>query len=218
MVDPLAQSAAIAKRHRLWLHVDAAWGGALAASPRLAHHLSGIELADSITVDAHKWFATTMGAGMFLVPQQSILNRVFQVTTSYMPASNPSDPYASSMQWSRRFLGLRLFLSLAHGGWDAYANHVERAVSLAADLGRRLQQMGWQVLNDSSMAVLCMIPPNGSRPVADIVATVVSSGAAWVSTAQFAGTAVVRACITHGQTTAADIDALADALVRAAVG
>ncbi len=163
MIDPLPECAGVARRERLWLHVDAAWGGALIASPRHRAVLDGIERADSITIDAHKWFATTMGCGMFLVRDPGILSAAFQVATSYMPSNQASlDPYVTSIQWSRRFAGLRLFLSLAAAGWDGYADHVERAIALAGLLANRLRARGWRIVNNSPLAVLCIAPPPGS--------------------------------------------------------
>jgi len=118
MIDPLVACAEIARSHGLWYHVDAAWGGALIASDTLRGALKGIEQADSITIDAHKWFATTMGCGMFLTRHTSVLSSAFQVSTTFMPSNVPNhDPYVMTVQWSRRFLGLRLFLSLAAAGW-----------------------------------------------------------------------------------------------------
>ena len=70
MVDPLTRCGEIARKHGMWFHVDAAWGGALIARDTGA--LKGIEQADSITIDAHKWFATTMGAGMFLTSRPDL--------------------------------------------------------------------------------------------------------------------------------------------------
>ncbi|MDQ2762759.1 MAG: pyridoxal-dependent decarboxylase, partial [Pseudomonadota bacterium] len=135
MIDPLAACADIARRHGLWYHVDAAWGGALVASTRLRGLLAGIETADSITIDAHKWFAVTMGCGMFLTAHPQILSAAFNVSASYMPSQAAAlDPYMMTMQWSRRFLGLRLFLSLAAAGWAGYAAHVEQAVELGHKL------------------------------------------------------------------------------------
>ena len=91
--------------------------------------LKGIEQADSITIDAHKWFATTMGCGMFLTRHASVLSSAFQVSTDFMPSNVPNlDPYVTTVQWSRRFLGLRLFLSLAVAGWDGYGKHMERSI------------------------------------------------------------------------------------------
>ena len=87
MVDPLNSCAEIAARHRLWYHyVDAAWGGAIVASERLRGAVAGLERADSVTIDAHKWFATTMGCGMFIVRDPAALTAAFQVAASYMPS------------------------------------------------------------------------------------------------------------------------------------
>jgi len=216
MIDPLPACADIAARHRLWFHVDAAWGGALIASDRHRAALSGIEQADSITIDAHKWFATTMGCGMFLTPHPEVLSAAFQVTTGYMPSKlDGVDPYVTSIQWSRRFLGLRLFLSLAAAGWPGYARHVERAIGLAALLAARLGERRWTVANRPTTAVLCLEPPPGSADVRSIVARVLASGTAWVSAAEFEHRQVLRACVTHGETTVRDVEILAEALGRA---
>ena len=130
MIDPLAACAALARSAGLWFHVDAAWGGGLLASDRLRPLLAGIEQAHSVTVDAHKWFATSMGCGIFLTAHPGVLVSAFAVTNSFMPShSLAADPYVSTVQWSRRFLGLRLFLALASGGWAAHAAHVERATA-----------------------------------------------------------------------------------------
>jgi glutamate/tyrosine decarboxylase-like PLP-dependent enzyme len=200
----------------MWLHVDAAWGGGLIASPVLRDALAGIEAADSVTIDAHKWFATTMGCGMFLTPHPEALSAAFRVTTSYMPPNAGGvDPYANSMQWSRRFLGLRLFMSLAAAGWAGHARHVERAVSLAAMIAAGLAARGWSIANRSPMAVVCAVPPAGSAEPRTIAGRVLASGQAWVSAAEFEGRAVVRACVTHGETTPNDVAILVSALDEA---
>ena len=214
MIDPLEDCAKIARAEKLWYHVDAAWGGALVASERLRHSLDGIEQADSITVDAHKWFATSMGCGMFLCADPSVLPAAFGLTTSFMPPSaRPEfDPYVTTVLWSRRFLGLRFFMSLAIAGWPGYGEHVEKSVALAALLRSLLVDRGWHVVNDSALAVLCLEPPTGFTDVRAIVGRVVASGRAWVSATLFEGRDVLRACVTHGETTAEDILAVADAL------
>jgi aromatic-L-amino-acid decarboxylase len=212
MIDPLAACAGLARAANVWFHVDAAWGGALIASERLSCLLSGIEQADSITIDAHKWFATTMGCGMFMTRKRDILSSAFEVSTGYMPSNvRDLDPYVTSLQWSRRFLGLRLFLSLAVAGWAGYAVHVERSIGLAALLGDQLLAAGWHVVNDSSLAVLCIEPPPGFADVRSVVGNVLASGRAWVSAATFEGHEVIRACVTHGETTPHDIAELVSA-------
>ncbi|HEU4731673.1 MAG TPA: pyridoxal-dependent decarboxylase [Kofleriaceae bacterium] len=215
-IDPLAACAEIAAGAGVWLHVDAAWGGALLASDRLRHHLAGIERADSATIDAHKWFATTMGAGMFLTRRPEILCQAFAVAASYMPSNDAArDPYVTSAQWSRRFVGARLFLTLATAGWDGYARHVERAVALAQRLARSLAAAGWTVANDSPMAVVCVEPPPGAPPPRAVVDAIVRDGDAWISVAELEGREVVRLCVTNGRTSEADIDAVARALIVA---
>ena len=215
MIDPLAACAQIARTAGLWYHVDAAWGGALIASKRLRGILAGIELADSVTIDAHKWFATTMGCGMFITRHASVLSSAFQVSVSFMPSNVPGvDPYVTTMQWSRRFLGLRLFLSLAAAGWAGYGNHVERSIGLITLLKEKLVARGWRIANDSSLGVLCVEPPPGFGAVRSIVDRVVASGRAWVAAATFEGRETIRICVTHGETGPGDIDELVNTLCQ----
>lgn len=218
MIDPLTDCANIARTYGLWYHVDAAWGGALIASDRLCGMLAGIEQADSVTIDAHKWFATTMGCGMFITRHASVLSSAFQVSTSLMPSNLTGlDPYVTSVQWSRRFLGLRLFLSLAAAGWSGYGEHVERSIELIGLLKQKLVARGWLIANDSSLAVLCIEPP-GLGDVRSIVSRIIASGCAWISAAPFEGRDIIRACVTHGETTPKDISELVNALHAARCG
>jgi glutamate/tyrosine decarboxylase-like PLP-dependent enzyme len=213
MIDPLTDCAEIARASRAWFHVDAAWGGALIASDRLRGALAGIETADSVTIDAHKWFATTMSCGMFMTREAGILSDAFHVSTNYMPSNNQYiDPYVTTVQWSRRFLGLRLFLSLAAAGWCGYADHVERSIALIGLLREELTALGWTAANDSPLGVLCAEPPPGFPSVRSIVRDIVASGSAWVSTTIFRGRDVVRMCVTNEWTTPKDIRALARSL------
>jgi aromatic-L-amino-acid decarboxylase len=218
MIDPLAECAALAREHDAWCHVDAAWGGAAVASGQLRGLLVGIEQADSITIDAHKWFATTMGCGMFITRHASVLSEAFRVSAAFMPSQHSAlDPYLNSVQWSRRFLGLRLFLSLATTGWSGYAVHIERAVAVIDRAKQLLLERDWSVLNDSRLAVLCVVPPGGSRPIREIARRVLESGLAWVAVAEFEGRDVIRICATHGETTENDVRILVDALGAAAL-
>jgi aromatic-L-amino-acid decarboxylase len=215
MIDPLADCADLAQRHGLWMHVDAAWGGAMIASEKLRGVLAGLERADSATIDAHKWFATTMGCGMFLVRDGKAPSAVFQVAASYMPSHEVSlDPYMNSAQWSRRFLGLRLFLSLASAGWAGHAAHIERAVAQTAKIRQGLEAHGWSIVNDSPLAVLSVVPPRAAGDPRSVVDRVLKSGRAWVSLARFEERDVIRICVTHGETSDDDLTILLEALVQ----
>ena len=150
-----------------------------------------------------------MGCGMFITSQADVLSECFRVSTSYMPSNNAGlDPYVTTRQWSRRFVGLRLFLSLATAGWGGYAAHVERAIQLAEFLAAELEKSGWTVINRSSLAVVCAVPPAGSPAPGVIARQVVASGVAWVSSAIFRDREVVRMCVTNGQSTRSDIETL----------
>ena len=217
MIDPLHACADIAQQERLWYHVDAAWGGAALASNRLRKALAGIERADSITIDAHKWFATTMGCAMFITRRADLLSEAFHASTSFMPSSvSGVDPYLNSVQWSRRFLGLRLFLALAAAGWDGLGAHVERSALVVDRVKERLVGLGWTVANDSALAVLDAVPPAELGDVRELVRRVVASGRAWVAPTKFEGRDVVRICATNGETTMEDVDALIAALTERA--
>jgi glutamate/tyrosine decarboxylase-like PLP-dependent enzyme len=213
MIDPLHACADIAKQQGLWLHIDAAWGGAALASNRLRGVLDGIERADSITIDAHKWFATTMGCAIFITTRGELLSEAFHASTSFMPSSiSGVDPYLNSVQWSRRFLGLRLFLALAAAGWEGLGAHVERGVEVIERIKGGLLAMGWKIANDSPLAVLDAIPPAGLGDVRALVRRVVASGRAWVAPTLFEGRDVVRICATNGETRSEDVNALIAAL------
>jgi hypothetical protein len=118
------------------------------------------------------------------------------------------DPYLNSVQWSRRFLGLRVFLALGSAGWRGLGAHVERSVEVIERIRDLLVARGWSVANHSALAVLNVIPPAALGDVRSLVARVVASGRAWVAPTLFEGREVVRICATNGETTQADIDAL----------
>ena len=213
MIDPLHACADIAQQEHLWYHIDAAWGGAALASNRLRPVLAGIERADSITIDAHKWLATTMGCALFITRHGHLLSEAFHASTSFMPSSvSGVDPYLNSVQWSRRFLGLRLFLALASAGWEGLGAHVERSVEVVARVKERLVALGWTVANDSELAVLDAVPPADLGDVRELVRRVVAGGRAWVAPTTFEGRDVVRICATNGETTIEDVNALIAAL------
>ncbi len=213
MIDPLHACADIARRQDLWLHVDAAWGGAALASNRLRGVLDGIERADSLTIDAHKWPATTMGCALFITRRADLLSQAFHASTSFMPSSiSGVDPYLNSVQWSRRFLGLRLFLTLAAAGWEGLGAHVDRGVEIIERIKERLLASGWRIANDSPLAVLAAVPPAELGDARALVRRVVASGRAWVAPTLFEGQEVVRICATNGETRLEDVNALVAAL------
>jgi aromatic-L-amino-acid/L-tryptophan decarboxylase len=138
---------------------------------------------------------------------------VFHASTSFMPSSVSNiDPYLNSIQWSRRFLGLRLFVSLAAAGWAGYGAHVERSTQVIAKVKERLTATGWSAVNDSPLAVLNVVPPIALGDARSIVRRAVATGRVWVAPATFEGQDVVRICATSGEITLQDVDELVSVL------
>ena len=222
LIDPIDDLLAVTASERLWLHADAAWGGAAALAPELRPHLGSIERADSITVDAHKWLSVTMGAGIFLTRHPEIPRKTFSTSTDYMPVLGDGviEPYETSMQWSRRFIGLKLFLSLVVAGREGYAQAISHQTEIGNVLRQQLTDHGWRVVNRTPLPTVCWTDGEGTdnsleRLVA-ICDRVVTSGEAWISTTKLGGQLpVLRATITNYRTEETDIRRLMETLERA---
>jgi glutamate/tyrosine decarboxylase-like PLP-dependent enzyme len=201
-IDPLRELATICQEKKIWFHVDAAWGGAAIVSPALRHHLAGIEQADSITCDAHKWFSVSMACGMFFCRHRESVARAFRAENSYMPGSSDGatfDPYTNSVQWSRRFTGLKLFLSLAERGEAAQAEMIEHQARMGEVLRESLRSCGWKVVNATPLPLVCFT--RDGLDVRAFVDAVRKKQIAWISDVEIKGTRVLRACITSYKTT-----------------
>jgi glutamate/tyrosine decarboxylase-like PLP-dependent enzyme len=220
-IDPLDAVADVAAREGLWMHVDAAWGGFVVLVPELRPLASGVARADSITFDAHKSLAVPMGAGMYLSRRRGALARAFGVHAEYMPRGDDGegDPYARSVQWSRRFIGLKLFMTLATCGFAGYADALRHEVALGAALRERIAAAGWMLKNDTPLPIVCFVDGTredgeSGRFLAGVARAVCKE--AWISVTRVRGGArVLRACITNPATEISDVVALVDALGRA---
>jgi glutamate/tyrosine decarboxylase-like PLP-dependent enzyme len=207
IIDPLPDLARFCQSEKLWFHVDAAWGGAAIISPILRSHLTGIEAADSITCDAHKWFSVPMGAGMFFCRHPESVAASFHAETSYMPAKTQgpvADPYATSAQWSRRFIGLKLFVALAERGESGYVEMIEHQARMGDVLREYLERAGWRIVNTTPLPVVCFT--RDGLDTARFVAALHERQIAWMSEVRLAGTPALRACITSYRTTEAEIE------------
>ncbi len=207
-IDPLPDLARFCRAEGLWFHVDAAWGGAAIISPALRGNLAGIDAADSITCDAHKWFSVPMAAGMFFCRHADAAGEAFRVETSYMPGKTVGpvlDPYTTSVQWSRRFIGLKLFLALAHHGESGYVEMIEHQARMGDVLRKSLTRSGWRVVNTTPLPLVCFT--RDGLVTAKFLAALYARQIAWMSEVRLGdGAAVVRACITSFRTTESDIE------------
>jgi hypothetical protein len=198
-------------------HVEAAWGGAVIASDALLRVLDGLAEADSATIDAHKWFATTMGCGMFFTKHASLLSATFQSSASYMPSNIADlDPNVATLQWCDAFSGCGCSFRWPSQAGRALAGTSSAAWRSPVEIGEQLAARGWSIANRSPLAVLCVEPPQGAADAAAIVKRVLASGEAWISLASFEGRKVIRICVTHGETAESDVARLVDILSRSA--
>ena len=135
-IDDLPKIAEICKRHDLWLHLDGAYGAAAIFSDRHRDLVRGIDLADSVTIDPHKWLAMPFAAGVVLTSHPEALQHAFATSTPYMPKKTGSAPlldnFEVSTQWSRRMNSLKLWLTLQVHGRQAYEELIDQQLKLAA--------------------------------------------------------------------------------------
>jgi len=214
-VDPLIELADIAAKHGAWYHVDGAWGASAVLSSRLRAELVGIERADSVTWDAHKWLSVPMGAGMFFCRHREAIFRAFGVSTSYMPGktdSNTFDQYSVGVQWSRRAIGLKVFMALAEVGLEGYGEIIEHQADMGGLLRERLIQEGWLIVNKTRLPVVCFTHSDiraRHYTTKDILKVIYERSRVWISDVVLGeNECVLRACITSFRTNEDDIDCL----------
>jgi aromatic-L-amino-acid/L-tryptophan decarboxylase len=212
-IDPLPAVAAVTTDRGLQLHVDAAWAGAVALTDRHRQLLDGIELADSVTVDAHKWLSAPMGAGLLLTQHAAALERAFAVDAGYMPSAQTVDPYMIGLQWSRRFAGLKVFLALATAGRVGYAAQIDRDMALGDRLRADLSADGWRIRNRTMLPIVCFDDPlveadRSGAHLRAVLDTVTATGRAWLSLVTLDGLPALRACITSYRTDETSIASL----------
>ncbi len=211
-IDPLPELALLAKKYAMWFHTDAAWAGAAVLSNTLRPYLKGIELSDSVTIDAHKWFSVAMGAGMFFTRHTEAVQKAFNIQASYMPSHLQIEPYVTTLQWSRRCIGLKLFMALAEKGEEAMVEQMEQQCRLTEYMRDGLMADGWQIVNDSKVGVLNFIQPqaNPGRTAPDeIQKQLEQEGEFWLSTVVLPNYGkVLRACVTSSNTREEHIDRL----------
>ncbi|MCI0532445.1 MAG: pyridoxal-dependent decarboxylase, partial [candidate division Zixibacteria bacterium] len=143
-IDNLSELRKIADREKLWFHIDAAYGGGLLLSPKWRNLLDGIQTADSVTIDPHKWFFAPLDAGAILVKDQSRLESSYGMQPPYLKDETDTENkrfqyYANSFEQSRRFRSLKVWMSFKHYGAEQIGEWVDNNVEQAQQLHRLCQ-------------------------------------------------------------------------------
>jgi aromatic-L-amino-acid decarboxylase len=227
-IDDTPALAEIAREFGLWLHLDGAYGAAAIFSDKHRDLVRGIELADSVTIDPHKWLSMPFAAGVILTPHPEMLEQTFSVITPYMPkTANASqvDNFKLSTQWSRRMNSLKLYLTLRVHGRQAYEQLIDEQLALAARTAERIQQSEYlELASPQALPILNLrlktrdrIGENElERLHAEIVQEVTRDGKRWISMTKVDGRSVIRFMIISYLTTEEHVSELLNALDRAA--
>ena len=232
-IDPLDEIADVCAEHGLWMHVDGAYGGVAALTSTLRPLFRGIERADSVALDPHKWLYTPHSGGVIVVRDMQSLAHAFAIEPSYVHEDKELtgrgvDMYTLGPQFSRGFHALKIWVSLLAHGWHAYERRIAHDVALARYLHERaashpdLEAIGSAPL--LSIACFRYVPRElrgdaTAEPYLDslnerLMSELQLDGRVFPSNAILDGRFVLRACIVNFRTEAADIEALIEKTVE----
>lgn len=214
-IDPIASLANLAEREGLWLHVDAAWAGGAALDARGRAWLAGVDRARSIAWDAHKFPGLSLGTGMLWTRDPVALASTFGVDAEYVARSRGrGQPYARSLQWSRRAMGAKVWLSLASEGVEGWAREFARRVTLGDRLRGALLDGGWTLANDTPLPVVCARRNTLDRKGLSALAKLAARDGAFIDVVTMTdGHPAIRAAVVSSRTREEDVDRLARSLV-----
>jgi aromatic-L-amino-acid/L-tryptophan decarboxylase len=215
-VDPVRAIAAIAREHGVWLHVDAAYAGIAAMLPEFRHLLEGIELADSLVVNPHKWMFVPMDLSVLFLKDESVVRRAFGLVPEYLttPDANAVNYMDYGLQLGRRFRALKLWFVLRHLGADGIRQKLRRHIELAQEYASWLRaEPDWEVLAPHPLSVVCFrYAPAGLDETAlealnaAIMHAVNATGELFISHTKIDGRYAIRLAIGNLRTQRADVE------------
>jgi aromatic-L-amino-acid decarboxylase len=223
-VDPLDDVAAVCRDHDVWLHVDGAYGAPAAGAPSRRHLFTGLDRADSVTIDAHKWMGVQKACSLLLVARPDALRTAFGHEESYLLHEEDAAHHVDrTLEYSRPVRSLKLWTALRIHGADQYRAWLDHTISLAERLTARLRTApDFEVLHDPQLTTVCVRHvPAGVADLdhhnAALAAAVTADGRAYVAPAVLDGHVCLRLTLVNFRTTTADLDTLVTAIRECAV-
>ncbi|MFK4387666.1 pyridoxal phosphate-dependent decarboxylase family protein [Bradyrhizobium sp. USDA 223] len=218
-IDPLSEIAAIARRHGLWLHIDAAMAGNAMILPELRWMWEGIEDADSVVINAHKWLGVPFDCSLYFVRDEPHLLRVMSADPSFLQSQADGkvrNLRNTGIPLGRRFRALKLWFAIREQGVSGLQARLRRDISLAQDLRSKVEATpGWDVVAPVVLQTVCIVNRPMSVPSQRLddftrawAHAVNASGQAYVTPATAAGHWMVRVSIGTISTEASDIEAV----------
>lgn len=216
-VDPLEELASICKEHHVWFHVDGAYGGSVLLCETHKSLLKGVELADSLSWDAHKWLFQTYGCAVVIAKDVRNLYKSFHVSPEYLKdIQNDKDTvnmWDIGIELTRPARGLKLWLTLQVLGSELISSAIEQGFQLALWAEEEIKKKkDWEIISHAQMAILNFryAPADLSEEEKNILNEKISqflvrSGYAAVFTTILNGKTVLRMCAIHPETTKEDI-------------
>src|SRR4051794_23240053 len=186
-VDPVEAIALLAREHRLWHHVDAAWAGSAMVLPELRHHQAGVERVDSYTVNPHKWLFTNFDCNVLWVADRGPLVDTLSIVPPYLRnAASDSGAVIDYRDWhvplGRRFRALKLWWVLRSYGAAGLRHHVGEHVALAAELSRRVDEHPrLERIAPTHFALVSFRHGGGDEPTAAVAEAVNATGTLYVT-------------------------------------
>ncbi len=215
-VDPIRAVAEVCAAHGIWLHVDGAYGLPAAATASARHLFDGLELADSAALDGHKWLFVPKACGVLLVRNRSDLEAAFSHDAPYIPEIEFGEhPVEWTLEYSRPFRALKLWLALRAHGAEAFREAIEHDLALArlvADLVQAADDL--ELMTEPSLSIVPFrrVPSQGDPDVHNrrLVGALQRDGRVYVTGAVVDGRWCLRPCIVNYRTSADDAHALID--------
>jgi aromatic-L-amino-acid decarboxylase len=208
-VDPVPVIADIAARHGVWLHVDAAYGGAVALVDGLRHLMAGVERADSVVFNPHKWLLTPIDLSAFYTRHPAVLKQAFSLVPAYL-ATDDSTRAVNFMdygvQLGRRFRSLKLWFVMRAYGRRGLAALIERHCAWAREFAGWVEADGrFEVVAPVNFSVVCFRHRAGDDATRQLMEAINASGLAFLSGTTLGGRFVLRLAIGNFQTTGEDV-------------
>jgi len=226
-VDPVAEIAAVCRRHNLWLHVDAAYAGSAAVAPEFRWALEGCELADSLTANPHKWFFTPIDCSALYTRRPEAFREAFTLVPEYLRTEKKdvTDLMDYSFQLGRRFRALKLWFVLRYFGTAGLAARIREHCAMAREFAAWVDahpQMERMAAVNFSVVCFRVRPPGVAdeaeleRLNAAVLDRVNASGQAYISHTKLKGKYCLRVAIGNLQTTRAHVKRAFDLVCSAA--